>query len=1020
VKFSDHHIKFDQIPIDAPWTMSVEGLHKAVDNRHVAVWWSGTNSGTATAGPDSVHWITTKVQTGDTTTPVFLDATGIPPVADSLKFNTTTVSISFTVADTDTVYLNDTLQKAVPNSRGSYSFTRQVTSPQRIELVTPSGNVSITTLAYKVSNDPKSDTTTPTIKFLSPSTDTPLNVSPSTFPVKVEPWATTKIDSVVIKGHKLTGQPWSWDVPVSAGLNTISATVYAANGRSATAKINITLPKKTGGDTTPPAVSRKLPVSKSVVLPWRDSTIKLSWIITVGSGSPTVSVNGTTIAVPADSIWATTQPLAVGLDTIALLANNEGGYSTYDTVFVQRLRDIVPPAIHPTGTPDMPLAFGTRSTTLSWIVTDSSGVASVKAGDFLLTATNDSTYTLQVNLPKRSLGVDTMIVVVATDRARNPKKDSIRVQVAGDTSHPVIQRDINTHDLVMTRGTSQLLKWTVTDLDTVVKVTVNGKQIYSLDAIYADNLTLDRDTLPVVLIAIDAAGDTAKDSLTLTALKTDTGAKTPPSLVARNPAVGIRIDTVAWGEKNIDLSWTINVAKGTPTVSVNKSALPLSALTGSTWSLQQSLKVGLDTFALMATDTSGNSLYDTIFVYRRADTTKPVVTRNVGTTDTLLYGAPNYHVSWTVTDSDKVDSVTLSVNSGSVTTLTPSKPDTYSTVITFNTNDTNVFLKLVAKDAAGNHTTDTLHLRRVPDSSTALKNLSVNFGTLTPATFDISINDYVDTLPNETSPTQPTLTVTPTAYESVTFSDSSNLTTNVVVNATRTLVVTNKYTNQKRTYTVKFHRIATIPQIPWKTGITYDTFSDTRDKKSYRAVKIGTQTWMAENLRYAGDSGTTVGACYNDSAENCTKYGRLYTWSEAMAGSTTSSNTSPSGVQGICPSGWHLPSDAEWTTLENNLSSDSSSKGTLLKSLSGWADDSGHSGNGTDVYGFRVLPASKKSWSSSSGEPDFGIGQYAYFWSTTQDGSGNSYSRTFRNSFTYIYRSTMAPAAYSLSVRCLQ
>lgn len=103
----------------------------------------------------------------------------------------------------------------------------------------------------------------------------------------------------------------------------------------------------------------------------------------------------------------------------------------------------------------------------------------------------------------------------------------------------------------------------------------------------------------------------------------------------------------------------------------------------------------------------------------------------------------------------------------------------------------------------------------------------------------------------------------------------------------------------------------TYPSI-WNTAITYRILLDSRDGKSYRTVKIGTQIWMAQNLNYSNNttgSSDTVGVCYNNSADLCAKYGRLYTWAEVMAGSTSSASI-PSGVQGIYPSGWHVPSDA--------------------------------------------------------------------------------------------------------------
>jgi len=151
------------------------------------------------------------------------------------------------------------------------------------------------------------------------------------------------------------------------------------------------------------------------------------------------------------------------------------------------------------------------------------------------------------------------------------------------------------------------------------------------------------------------------------------------------------------------------------------------------------------------------------------------------------------------------------------------------------------------------------------------------------------------------------------------------------------------------------------------TACTDSEFTDSRDGKKYKTVKIGTQTWMAENLNYNA-SGSR---CYGEGGQvavgevrttlsdtevqnNCTEYGRLYDWKTAMAGSA-SSTANPSGIKGICPNGWHLPSMAEWNTLESYINSDkncTNCDAKHLKATSAWSDS-----NVEDTYGFAALPS---------------------------------------------------------------
>ena len=167
------------------------------------------------------------------------------------------------------------------------------------------------------------------------------------------------------------------------------------------------------------------------------------------------------------------------------------------------------------------------------------------------------------------------------------------------------------------------------------------------------------------------------------------------------------------------------------------------------------------------------------------------------------------------------------------------------------------------------------------------------------------------------------------------------------------------------------------------------TLTDSRDGQTYRTVKIGDQVWMAENLNFETDSSF----CYNDSAEYCAKYGRLYVWTAAMD---------------ACPSGWHLPDTAEWKTLLAAVGGDSIA-GMKLKSTSGWNSD----GNGTDDFGFTVLPAG--GW----GSKNF-VGEAAVFWTSEWYEGYDDYAYGIR-----LYTDTIVRKGYSnkyigSSVRCLK
>ena len=134
---------------------------------------------------------------------------------------------------------------------------------------------------------------------------------------------------------------------------------------------------------------------------------------------------------------------------------------------------------------------------------------------------------------------------------------------------------------------------------------------------------------------------------------------------------------------------------------------------------------------------------------------------------------------------------------------------------------------------------------------------------------------------------------------------------------------------------------------------------DARDNKKYKTVEIGSQTWMAENLNYA----TTDSKCYDNDPDNCAKYGRLYTWADAMALDLTYNTQSAADEvqtqhQGICPDGWHVPTQAEFNILYvSHGSTAQSPRSNVLRALKSTTEWPQNGSSGKNTKGFSVLPA---------------------------------------------------------------
>ena len=224
----------------------------------------------------------------------------------------------------------------------------------------------------------------------------------------------------------------------------------------------------------------------------------------------------------------------------------------------------------------------------------------------------------------------------------------------------------------------------------------------------------------------------------------------------------------------------------------------------------------------------------------------------------------------------------------------------------------------------------------------------------------------------------------------------------------------------------------------------HETVTD-YDGNVYNTVKIGGQCWMRENLRtthYADGVEILVGNtpsfdtahCYypNGSLSNVPTYGYLYNWSAVMYG-MASSDLNPSGVQGICPTGWHLPSDVEWTQLTEYVSSvpaylcgeDTTRIAKALSAKGGWVVYSNDTNDcyvgsydslDNNITGFSAYPAGSYDPYNEVFYSNFGL--QTSFWSVTEYSQTETWHRAIGNYETYVNRGYTGKD-YALSVRCV-
>jgi uncharacterized protein (TIGR02145 family) len=206
-------------------------------------------------------------------------------------------------------------------------------------------------------------------------------------------------------------------------------------------------------------------------------------------------------------------------------------------------------------------------------------------------------------------------------------------------------------------------------------------------------------------------------------------------------------------------------------------------------------------------------------------------------------------------------------------------------------------------------------------------------------------------------------------------------------------------------------------------NVRYGSFRDDRDGQVYRTVQIGNQVWMAENLNWAGTS-SNLGWCYADNLDNCEIYGRLYNWSTVMAlppvcneAECVDTDVVLDKHRGICPAGWHVPTDAQWITLTAFVGY--TSAGRQLRAMTGWEPFVGDTPiiNGTNDYGFSALPGGFRTNSGAFAT----AGINGIWWSATEEDAAHAWHRGMDPRSNFFHKSQSAATKdINISLRCVK
>lgn len=721
------------------------------------------------------------------------------------------------------------------------------------------------------------DVTGPSVVWVAPVKSASVEATMTSFAVQVKVTDASGVESVSLNGA-LTAKDAADVYAMNLALpkpdgNPIWVVVVAKDTKGNVTRDSVSVTRKAPDGTNKPIIKLLKPIdSVGNALKYEEPTLHVEADITdalLAIDAKSVLIGGVA-ATATDSVYAADVPVpATGTPTtIAIKATNTNGITSSLNVVVTRAKDAVKPVITPdSNTQTKTVAYGTKSVELSWTVTDNHKVVSLMFNglEVPVAAIVKKTFNVAVGENKATL--------VAIDSAGNTASDTVVVTVAGDDAGPVlaITAPLNNHEIPYPATTVDVTA-AATDAASGLASIKIGATICTSSPCVALGVAPDASN-KITVVATDSAGKATTQSITVTVGKD----KTAPVIKAGTGAADLMVEN---GIASQVVEWTVTDNGPLDAVTITNNGGPALSMTG-TYKSTVNLVEGDNAIVINAKDAAGNSATALSFtIVRKSKVATPsfeTVPGEVapGTPIKLACATPSAVIKYALNTGATeytYDAATGIVITADVTITA------WATLANNTTSDKTAATKFTVK-------------RDVTLKSITVdgKTLSLN-GLTDSATLDLfKTNAVIVATANDANAT---ISIDGTA------SKASPNSTPVTVSSTRSIAI--KVMNggaTPSTYNVTLN-------VPTSGSIT-DSRSNSDDvAQDYQVKKVGAKWWMATNMNYmvtrtVGDHDPVYGSC--DDPATCLTSGRSYSYYDA---------------QKTCPSGWTLPSIADWGTVQ--------------------------------------------------------------------------------------------------------